>query len=577
MNEFGLGISANPSGSGFPQSALVVTPTSLRGIPQPLRLLVVAFLLVIPGCAFAQGGACPANWNSIDPNGTTVGVASYAGIKTCYYASKSIGSDTQYDGTQETVSGSHGPFAHIPGMSGCTGNCANVTPAAGEGFIMRGGDTWSGADLGVYWGWSGTGKSSQIYIGVDPNWFNSSTCGSSWCRPAWNFSGINANAFLADGASKYWWFDNVEIKALCNSENGVYVQGATNIRASQLYFHGWTHCTNSNNVGFFSQGGSGSMADHNVMDGSDSSKNTFNAFYSYWSSIQYNVIKYVVSGLIGSSDVVHDNFLSNTVTSADGDHCNGFFTFAPLSGNSQLIYNNVVDMGTGCPGGVQMWFNGNSGTNSSWVGYGFGNVIYNTSGGNLINVGNHGSGNYGTYYVFNNTVDCSNGGCGGTLPTGPYFTIYDQNNQVIGGSYLALEPPSGGTILACNDGSGSGCTDLSQGATTAAGQGYTSTSPAPYMPPSSCTSSTCLTLQAGTNLNSAACAGLSSINSDAYAACLKGSTGGPAYNQASHTISGPNVTPASRPSGKWDIGAYQAGSSSGPPAVTTLTGNLVTN
>lgn len=557
--------------SGSPLSTFAATSNLPRRIQQRMRLSISLLLLVLPCCALAQGGSCPSNWNSIDPNGNVVGVASYAGIKSCYYASKSIGSDSKYDGTSETVSGTHGPFAHIPGMQGCSGNCANVTPAAGDGFIMRGGDTWSGSDLGVNWNWSGSGTGSQIYVGVDQNWYNSSACGSSWCRPIWNFSSTNANAFLADGGSKYWWFDNVEITALCNQENGVYVQGATNIRASQLYFHGWTHCTNSDNVGFFSQGGPGSMADHNVIDGSDSSKNTFNAFYSYWSSIQYNVIKYVVSGLIGSSDVVHDNVLSNTVTSADGDHCNGFFTFSPLSGNSQLIYNNVVDMGTGCPGGVQMWFNGNSGTDSSWIGYGFGNIIYNTTGGNLVNFGNHGTGNYGKYYFFNNTVDCTNGGCDGTPSNGPYWTMYDQNNQVINGSYIPLEAPSGGTALVCNDGSGSGCTDLSQSESS----NYSSAGPAPYQPASSCTASSCPTDGAGTNLSSAVCSGLSSINADAYNACQKATTAGVAYNTTTHSITGPAVKPVARPSGKWDIGAYQVGSSNGPAPVTNLTGSVV--
>jgi hypothetical protein len=226
-----------------------------------------------------------------------------------------------------------------------------------------------------------------------------------------------------------------------------------------------------------------------------------------------------------------------------------------------------------------MWFNGNSGTDSSWVGYGFGNIIYNTTGGNLINIGNHGSGNYGKYYIFNNTVDCTNGGCGGTLPSGPYFTMYDQNNQVIGpsGSYLALEAPSGGTVMECNDGSGSGCTDVSETETAATNQGYTSTELVPYDPPSSCTPSTCPTDQTGTNLESAVCSGLSSINSDAYNACQKGSTGGVDYNTTNHTVLETNVqTPAARPaSGSWNIGAYQIGNSTGPAPVTALKGSTV--
>jgi hypothetical protein len=230
-------------------------------------------------------------------------------------------------------------------------------------------------------------------------------------------------------------------------------------------------------------------------------------------------------------------------------------------------------MGNVCAGGVQMWFNGNSGTNSSWVGYGFGNVIYNTTGGNMINIGNHGSGNYGTYYIFNNTADCTNGGCGGTLPSGPFFSIYDQNNAVTGGSYLPLAPPTGGTILACNNGLGAGCTDLSQSESTANGQGYTSTETYPYSPISTCTAAACSTVQAGTNLTTSVCSTLSSINPSAYNACLQSTSVGVAYNSTNHTVTSPNLTPNSRPpSGHWDIGAYYASSSQAPPPPTNLVG-----
>jgi hypothetical protein len=570
-----LAVNAPRHETGSPQSPCAVTPNLPRRIQQRMRLVISCLLLMLPCCAFAQGGACPNNWNSIDPNGSVVGIASYAGIKSCYYASKSIGSDSAYDGTSETISGSHGPFAHIPGMNGCTGNCARVTPTAGQGFIMRGGDTWSGSDLGVYWAPSGTAN-NQIYIGVDQGWFYSSTCGASWCRPIWNMSSVSRNVFLADGASRYWWFDNVEITGMNNAINGVYVQHASNIRASQLYFHGWTHTGGvGNNVGFFSQGGSGTMADHNVMDGSDSSKNTMNGFFSEWANIQYNYINYVVSGLIGTSDTVHDNVLHNTVLSADGDHCNGFFSFAPLSGTSQLMYNNVINMGSGCGGGVNLWFNGNGSTGPTWVGYGFGNIIYNTSGSNLIDIGNHGAGNYGTYYIFNNVVDCTNGGCGGTLPVGPYFAIYDQNNYTIGGDLSFDSTPSGGSVVGpCNNGKGAGCTDLNQTLATANAQGYTASSQPPYEPSAKCTKSTCSTNGSGADLLSSICGKLQALDSAAFNACTKGTTAGVAYNTSNHTVTKLGVTAVARPSGIWDIGAYQVGSGTGPASPTNLTGSV---
>ncbi len=346
-----------------------------------------------------------------------------------------------------------------------------------------------------------------------------------------------------------------------NDQNGAVNTGGGNVRFTQLYIHGWQHTGNSNNVGFFSQGGPGSMADHNIIDGSDSTENTFNGFYSQWSQIQYNYIQYVVSGILASTDAVHDNTIQHTVTSADGDHCNALFTFMPATGNTQLIYNNVIDNGDSCPGGVVLWFNGNGSTDSSWIGYGFGNVMYNLSS-NPVNIGNHGSGNYGTYYWFNNTVDCTAGGCGGPPPSGPYWTIYDNNNDTIGG---ALDfTCSGCTVPICSDGTGTGCTDLNQSESVANGQGYTSTETYPYSPASACTSSTCGTLQNGTNVMSY-CNALSSTSgvgtSAAATACQSSTSAGCAYNTSNHTLSCPNDGETARPaSGAWNIGAYQLAS-----------------
>jgi hypothetical protein len=521
--------------------------------------------ITIPGFALAQGGSCPSTWTSIDPNGNSVSIASYAGISSCYYASKSIGNDSNA-GTSESA-----PWAHIPGMAGCKGNCAAVSPSAGEGFILRGGDTWSGSDVGIAWNWLAS-SSHWNYIGVDPNWYS----GGSWARPIFNMSGA-ANGYVILGNSSgagYWWIDNIEITGMNNAMNGIYAQGETNIRASQMYFHGWSHTGNSNNVGFFSQGGSGAVADHNVIDGSDSSKNTMNGVYSAWSIFKYNYVNYVVSAVLGNTDEVHDNVFQNAVTSADGDHCNEVFTFSPLSGNYQLIYNNVIAFGTACSGGVNMWFNGNGGTNAAYVGYGFGNVIYNTSGGNLINIGNHGAGNYGTYYIFNNTLDGTNGGCGGTLPSGPYWTLYEQNNHWIACGFPPLIPPVGGSLIgACTNASGSGCNDLVQSLSAANAQGYTSSETAPFSPVNSCTASTCATLQAGVNLNgNPVCATLNGVNADAYNACQKGGPGGLNYNTSNHTvINGPSHANNSRPSsGAWDIGAYQFANSPTPQPATNL-------
>jgi hypothetical protein len=523
--------------------------TSLSGRGIAILLALIGLLLLPSAPLFAAGGTCPTG-NTIDPNGNPISLSSL-GITSCFYVSKSTGSDTNA-GTSESA-----PWAHLPGMSSCTNTCSSTTPTAGEGFILRGGETWVSTDLGVQWTWSGN-SSNRLYVGVDQTWWNTSVCGSSnWCRPIWNAQSTMSGNMVNMNSRSWVVFDNIEMIGMRNNQNGYLCTSSTNVRITQNYFHAWSHTGSTDNVGFFSQGGAGSMADHNVIDGSDSTQNTFNGFFSSWSQIQYNYIAYVVSAVLGSTDVVHDNTVMHTVTSADGDHCNGIFTFAPANGTTQLIYNNLQDGGDNCAGGVVFWFNGNDGGNSSWIGYGFGNVIFNNSS-NPLNIGNHSTANYGTYYWFNNTVDCTVGGCGGT-PGNGYWTIYDNNNHFIPNalnsntvSYGGIAPP------VCNLGTGTGCTDLTQSEAVANGQGYKSNETYPYSPISSCTSSTCGTVQKGTNLQSY-CTALSSINSVAGTACQYATSLSCAYNTTNHTLSCPNSPLVPRPaSGAWDIGAYQA-------------------
>lgn len=508
--------------------------------------IFLAFTLLMAVPMFAAGGACPTG-NTIDPDGKPISLASL-GITSCFYISKSTGADTNTGTTEAT------PWAHLPGMPSCTSTCSSTTPTAGEGFILRGGDTWVNADLGVHWAWSGT-SSNPFYVGVDKTWFNAG-CGASWCRPIWD-AGLASitNGDMFQMINQSWLIvDNLEWKGMRNDGSGLRNAGGSNVRGTQLYIHGWGHTGTTDNVGFFSQGGAGSMADHNIIDGSDSTKNTFNGVFIQWSQFQYNYVSYVVSGVLGATDIVHDNVVEQTVTSVDGDHCNGIFTFDVLSGNTQLIYNNVIRHSSGCPGGVVLWFNGNGSPNSSIIGYGFGNTMYDLSS-NPINIGNHGAGNYGTYYLFNNTIDCTVGGCGGPPGAGPTWTMYENNNHVIGSALDFCA--SGQTCNVCKNGTGAGCTDLTQSSLAAAAQGYTASEIYPYSPISTCTPITCSGVQKGTNIQSY-CTALSSINAAAGAACQNSASVGCAYNIGNHTLSCPNSPAVARPSSaKWDIGAYQ--------------------
>lgn len=394
---------------------------------------------------------------------------------------------------------------------------------------------------------------------------------SLWTRPILNLAGtspISNGEFVNLNASSWLIWDDIEMTGLKNTTNGFYIGGSSNDRITRVFFHGWSYGSVANNQGVFALCGSGSIIDHNAIDGADSTQNTLNGAYSACGGqIEYNYFSYLVSGVLASTDAVHDNTFEHTVTSAGGDHCNLLFTFSPATSTTQLIYNNLLRFGGGCSGGISIWFNGNGSGNASWIGYGFGNVMYQL-GSNPVNIGNHTTANNGTYYWFNNTVDCTVGGCGGT-PGNGFWLMNDNNNQVIP-SALNFDSSSFGGVSPpiCNlgvNGTTGGCTDLTQTLTVANGQGYNASQAYPYSPVGTCNSSTCSTVQHGTNLQSY-CTALTSLDANAGSECAESSPAGVAYNVNNNTVSRVNSPLVARPSSAaWDIGAYQFQQTIFPP------------
>jgi hypothetical protein len=505
----------------------------------------------------ATAGTCPSGNNTIDPQGNPISISNVGitgmttgSITTCFYISKAGGSDSN-TGADEAH-----PWAHMPGMPSCSGTCGSHSAAAGEAFILRGGDTWVNSDLPITWVHSGS-SSHPIYIGVDQAWFNPAVCGASWCRPIFN-AASSSGSMIFNLVNQNWVIvDNIEVPGMTNQQNGVQNSGGTNIRATRLYFHGWSHSGSSNNVGFFSQCGSGSMIDHNVVDGSDSSKNTMNGVYSYCAgTVAYNYFNYVVSGILASVDNVNNNIIEDSVDSIDGDHCNGIFTFGPQSGTTLYVYNNVTRK-MQCSGGVNFWLVGNSGGCAGCSSYAYNNIIDASAvSGNVFNIGGHPSdGNTGTYTVYNNTIIANNGGsCMGNGEASPRSITNFENNQCIGGSTLC-----DATGTTCNNLGG----NILQTISVANGQGYTLTESLEYSPASGCTSSTCSTLQAGVNLKASCSGNMASLcNAITY----------PTYIASNHTM-GMGAVNARPTSSSWDVGAYQYASASGslpnPPSGLT--------
>ena len=470
-----------------------------------LRFAIFFLLLLTAGRAFAQGGVCPTGATYANPatgiQATTLGSL---GVTSCFYIS-AAGTDTN-SGTSESS-----PWAHAPGMPNCSGVCASTTPAGGEGFVFRGGDTWHfGATTtpavgGTWsWSWSGSGSSSPIYIGVDPSWYS----GSSWARPIMNgdnptsATAVSSCAYQIGGSNQllnwtelnYNILDNFELTGLCQNDSGspwehdVYlVKGNLGNLFEHLYIHGWTHVSFSSTMTFNMEamvGGGQEAVYQVVVDGSDSDPSGAGAMFEGGWNISQSVFRYAAEIVVTQLHSFHDNLIEHWYQPGDGlSHGNVLESSGePVTNNA--IYNNVfryigTDLqfcGSGCSF-VNIWPQPSVG----YTDYFFNNVEYNTSGaiaGNFFNVGqNSNSGNQGTIDSFNNTwVNAANGAIM-TCAAGGFAELLNvANNQYItnGGSAYANCPA---TITET--------TELLQSQTTASSQGYSASSPYGYIPTSS--------------------------------------------------------------------------------------------
>jgi hypothetical protein len=171
-----------------------------------------------------------------------------------FYISSGIGSDSNTS-TQAQVSCHNNvpctPWAHAPGMAGCSASCASYTPVAGDQFILRGGDTWNHSNLPWNFSWSGT-SSNHIYLGVDTTWFT----GGSFAKPLLNGGFAcctdSQQALLNLNAIGHITIDNFEITGLIlmgpnGSSSSIAVSSSTtgDVFMTNLYVHNWNRCTGS--------------------------------------------------------------------------------------------------------------------------------------------------------------------------------------------------------------------------------------------------------------------------------------------------------------------------------------------
>jgi hypothetical protein len=545
------------------------------------RAAIFLVIFLYAGSAFAAGGTCPAGANYLNSTGQPVTLANL-GVTNCYYIAAS-GSDSN-NGTSEST-----PWAHLPGMPTCTANCAAALPsgapnanadAAGIGFIIRGGDTWNGSNLGIEWKWGGT-ATGPVYIGVDPTWYS----GSSWARPIWTCGG----ATCTGGITSYYWrafdqsyitVDNIEVTGLLETSTGspnyLNVCGMYQT-VENVYAHGWaTQLTSSTSSQVFGVGCgtnvTGLTLRYNVADGSDTSQNMMFVTHSSTPIAYGNVMRYVVTGLDGCGDDWHDNLVEYMVAQVGGGHQDALYHETQCYSPNSMIYNNVVRHTTwaGSGGAVKLYLNGDApcpygSAVSSCVSYAFNNVVYDNLPGNVVDTGGHFAVNYGTWYIFNNTIDCgtdsSPGNCGlgdsgngqDTIAAHGTMALHLINNHWISTNKSSVTG-WGNLVGSCAYFTCSETNGVYQTVAAASAQGYTDSGTYAFQP----TNASGSTVGTGAN-NQSLCSEVSAIDSNAGAACEGDTAYACAYNSTNHTVSCPAKPALTRPAGAWDVGAYQFG------------------
>ena len=569
-------------------------------------ILTFCGVLLISGNAFGQGGTCPS------------GVPSTS----CYFVA-ATGSDAN-NGTSEST-----PWLHAPGMANCTGKCASTTPAPGNGFIFRGGDTWHFGNSGASpytggtwnWTWSGTNStcdtegggisgsvgttSGCIYIGVDQTWYS----GSSWARPiltsdnpltphpgVWQDSvtscpyqsGTNNN-MIANGASAVIW-DNFEMTGLCQAGVLAYGQGnyitdsnnpAYKDQWKNFYIHGASHvpfnCLSGGSIcsGVIAYSSGTTLWEPTigpgfVVDGSDSDPGGLIATQA---TIYYNVFdsifRYTYQYEGGGCHSQHDNIWEYWSGASDQvAHSNMMECNTDASGSVPNVYFNNVQRHINGPT-VVTWF-----CTTATPEYWFNNIVEDVGGnGNYWDLDQHDSCYApGSWYWFNNTLEA--GTMSDVIPCLSGGFIYNQ--------HIIVDASSGAWNGSSCTGGAASSTNIVMTHATANAQGYTSTNGINYggqsvstcaneTTPCAPTAVTNSTVGAGAN-EASYCSALSSAGMTAATrACAYGTTDACSYNATTHTLNCPAQTAVVRPtSAAWDAGAYEYGDPAPPQPPTNV-------
>jgi hypothetical protein len=339
-------------------------------------LLLMSLVIGLSWCTHAQG-TCPTAIQYTNPAllgvaGPFVTLASL-GVTHCYYIAAN-GSDTVCDGTTETVSGSHCPWQHAPKMPAATGNAAAHTPAPGDGYIFRGGDTWHeftgspivglppgwpNSGLGSCnvncngWEWSVSGTTTNlIYIGVDYGW----SVSSPWTRVVINNDNpVNPTPTYGPvaGLPPFYFNDTAHPITL----NGIvascaFPQGNLNdihFDSSQyIMFEGFEF------TGICFDGSNGTLTDNYVQHDGPGSATEYTYFYNlYGHGITH--APFVNKGLINANASIVNagtGYTTSSKVAVNGGTLLPIVQVTSVNGSGGVTGFNVLYGGTGVPNGT---------------------------------------------------------------------------------------------------------------------------------------------------------------------------------------------------------------------------------
>lgn len=466
------------------------------------------------------------------------GLVGAAGAR-IFYISYSTGNDSN-NGTSKSAS-----WQHVPGMNGCTANCAAYSHVAGDRFVFEGGDTWPNNSFPIATR-SGTAASPDYY-GVETDWH----AGSSFSQPVFDAGGANmtgSDSNAPGGAQDIFMdlrrqdyitiddiaFDNFTASGLTSAYGScaaIEMAGDQNITINRISIPNMTavdglSCFGVQGATYAPYSGN-SIVENSYISGS---ANSYAIAILCVGNVENNTVDHMIGEVYPCG---HGTISGNLLENCGNPFPAGSSTIhadaiqSDAADGTFYIHDNVIhDTGSSASGECESMLIGNPGETD----YVWDNVLYNING-NPISLTQNFSSPGVAAYIWNNSIE---GGFAGTeycVRAGhpaTWTTIAIQNNFCVSKASAATDPGLSANSMAVDH-------NILLTPTQAASDGFGTTSTAfPYLPPPGSSP----TAFAGLNFTSDCGGGLPGL-------CVDTSFGG-----ARSQLGRPS-------SSAWDVGAYE--------------------